>query len=169
MYKRQTKYRDHFHSPVSFGWSISSVEVPRHWLDTPSPYFHAELWHQSQVNLESRLREFGSQTNDGYSAFVSSCLRASELPLPDLAAIASRLNVSTRTLNRRLHEEGSSFRDQRNAVLREWAERYLLESSTSTEAIAAILGYGDVSNFRRAFKSWTGESPGTFRQKRQAD
>jgi len=162
------RYEQLFHGPISFGWPITSVEIPRHWLDTPSPYFHAELWQQSQVNLESRLRELGSQTGDSYSAYVRSCLRASELPLPDLAAIAARINVSTRTLNRRLLEENANFRQLRNGVLQEWAERYLSESGASIEAIAAILGYGDVSNFRRAFKAWTGESPGSFR-KRQAN
>jgi AraC-like DNA-binding protein len=162
------RYQDFFHSPMSFNWPISSVEVPRHWLDEPSPYYHAELWKQSQVNLETRLREFGSDIGDGYSGYVRSCLRASELPLPDLSAIAERLNVSNRTLNRRLQSEGSSFRDLRNAVLCEWAERYLTESGHSVEAIAAILGYGDVSNFRRAFRSWTGLSPGDFRRREQA-
>ena len=59
-------------------------------------------------------------------------------------------------------------RDRLNAVLCEWAERYLTESGHSVEAIAAILGYGDVSNFRRAFRSWTGLSPGDFRRREQA-
>jgi AraC-like DNA-binding protein len=163
------KYPGLFHSPVSFGWPVSAVDVPRHWLDTPSPYYHAELWSQSQVNLENRLREFSSAVSDGYSSYVMSCLRASELPLPDLSAIAARLNVSIRTLNRRLNNEGSSFRDLRSAVLREWAERYLKESGYSVEAIAATLGYGDVANFRRAFRGWTGLSPSAYRQQVRAD
>ena len=158
------KYLGLFHSPVSFGWPATSMQIPRHWLDQPSPYYHAELWQQSQVNLEARLREFGAAVGDGYSGYVRSCLRASELPLPDLSAISARLNISNRTLNRRLHNEGSSFRELRNGVLREWAERYLDESDYSVEAIAATLGYGDVSNFRRAFRSWTGVSPGGYRR-----
>ena len=163
------KYSGLFHSPVSFGWPISAVNIPRHWLDAPSPYYHAELWKQSQVNLETRLREFGSAVGEGYSRYVMSCLRASELPLPDLTAVAARLNISNRTLNRRLNNEGRSFRDLRNAVLREWAQRYLKESGHSVEAIAATLGYGDVSNFRRAFRRWTGVSPGAYRQNARAD
>ncbi len=103
----------------------------------------------------------------GYTGFVTTCLRASALPLPELTSVAARLNVSTRTLNRRLQHEGSSYRDLRNAVLREWAERYLEESSYSVEAIAAALGYGDVSNFRRAFRGWTGLSPGAYREEIQ--
>ncbi len=164
-----SKYAGLFHSPVSFGWPISSIEVPAHWLDRPSPYYHAELWRQSQLNLETRLREFSAEMGGGYTGFVTTCLRASALPLPELAAVAERLNISTRTLNRRLQQEGSSYRELRNAVLREWAERDLEESSYSVEAIAAALGYGDVSNFRRAFRGWTGLSPGAYREEIKRD
>jgi len=158
------RYEELFHSPISFGWPTSSLELPRHWLDRPSPYFHPELWRQSQASLENRLREHGGTGGDGYSSYVRSCLRASELPLPDLAAVAGRLSMSTRTLNRRLSAEGSSFRELRNAVLCEWAERYLTDSSHSVEAIAAALGYEDASNFRRAFRAWTGSAPGSYRR-----
>ncbi len=161
------KYAGLFHSPVSFGWPTTSIELPRHWLDRPSPYYHPELWRQSQLTLEARLREYGSQSGDGYSGYVRSCLRASSLPLPQPAAIAERLSISTRTLNRRLKAEGSSVRELRNGVLCEWAKRYLTESEHSVEAISALLGYEDASNFRRAFRSWTSVAPGSYRRKCQ--
>ncbi len=162
------KYAGLFHSPISFGWPTTSIELPRHWLDLPSPYFHPEPWRQSQLTLEARLREYGSQSGDGYSGYVRSCLRASTLPLPQPAAIAERLNISTRTLNRRLKAEGSSFRELRTGVLCEWAKRYLAESDHSVEAISALLGYEDASNFHRAFRSWTGIAPGSYRRKCRA-
>ena len=159
------KYSGLFHSPVSFGWPTSSVELPKHWLDGPSPYYQQEAWQQSQISLEARLREYGSQTGHGYSGYVRSCLRASSLPLPQLALIAQRLNVSARTLNRRLKDEECSFRELRNNVLCDWAKRYLTESDISVDAIATALGYDDASNFRRAFKNWTGDSPSTYRSR----
>jgi len=157
------KYSGLFHSPVSFGWPTSSIELPKRWLDRPSPYYQQEAWQQSQLSLEARLREYGSQSGHGFSGYVRSCLRASPLPLPHLALIAQRLNVSTRTLNRRLKDEDSSFRELRNNVLCEWAKRYLGESDSSVEAIAQALGYDEASNFRRAFKNWTGDSPSSYR------
>ncbi|MEP0203111.1 MAG: AraC family transcriptional regulator ligand-binding domain-containing protein [Halioglobus sp.] len=157
------KYSRYFHSPVSFGWPTSSIELPKHWLDRPSPYYQQEVWQQSQLALEARLREYGGLSGHGFSGYVLSCLRASQLPLPNLALIAQRLNVSSRTLNRRLKDEGTSFRELRNNVLCEWAIRYLSESDVSVEAIATALGYDDASNFRRAFKKWTGDSPGCYR------
>ncbi|MEP1595400.1 MAG: AraC family transcriptional regulator ligand-binding domain-containing protein [Halieaceae bacterium] len=162
------KYRNHFHSPVSFGWATSSVELPLRWLDRPSPYFHHEQWQQSKLTLESRLREYRSQVGGGYIGYVRSHLRASALPLPDLASPAKNLNISTRTLNRRLSDEDGSFRELRNTVLSEWAKRYLSESAISVEAIAAALGYEDASNFRRAFRAWEGVSPGSYRKNHQS-
>lgn len=158
------KYREHFHSPISFGWPTTSVELPQRWLDRPSPYFHHEQWQQSKLTLEARMREYRSQIGGGYIGYVRSHLRASALPLPDLASTAQNLSVSSRTLNRRLNEEGGSFRELRNSVLCEWAKRYLSESRTSVEAIAAALGYEDASNFRRAFRAWTGVAPGEYRK-----
>ena len=157
------KYSSFFHSPVSFGWPTSSIELSKQWLDRPSPYYQQEAWQQSQLSLEARLREYGTLSGHGFSGYVRSCLRASQLPLPQLALIAQRLNVSARTLNRRLKDEGTSFRELRNNVLCEWATRYLSESEVSVEAIAAALGYDDTSNFRRAFRKWTGDSPGSYR------
>jgi len=157
------QYCELFHSPVSFGWATSSVELPMHWLDTPSPYYQHETWQQAQLSLETRLRELGALSGHNFSDYVRSNLRASSLPLPQLAQIAHRLNVSSRTLNRRLRAEGSGFRELRNSILCEWAKRYLSESDLSVEAIATELGYDDASNFRRAFKNWTGASPNSYR------
>lgn len=162
------KYAGLFHSPVSFGWPTSSIELPTRYLDAPSPYYQQEAWQQSQLSLETRLREYGSTSGHGFSGYVRSSLRASPLPLPQLAPIAARLNVSARTLNRRLKDEGCTFRELRNNVLCEWAKRYLTDSDISVEAIATALGYDDTSNFRRAFKNWTGDSPGSYRTVQQA-
>ena len=162
------KYSGLFHSPVSFGWPTSSIELPKHWLDRPSPYYQQEAWQQSQLSLDTRLREYGSKSGHGFSGYVRSFLRASPLPLPHLAFIAQRLNVSARTLNRRLKDEDNSFRELRNSVLCEWAKRYLSESDISVDAIATALGYDDSSNFRRAYKSWTGNSPSSYRNELHA-
>lgn len=156
-------YGQLFHSPVSYGWPTSSLEIARHWLDGPSPYFNAELWHQSQASLGARLQERSGDYNGGYSRYVRSSLRASELPLPSLGDVASGLNMSVRTLTRRLNAESVSFRELRNEVLFEWAKRYLTETRSSVEAISAALGYEAASNFRRAFKTWTGLTPNEFR------
>lgn len=77
--------------------------------------------------------------------------------------IAAALGMSTRTLSRRLAEEGTSF-GQLVARLRETlARRYISESVMPITEIAFMLGYADAGSFSTAFKRWTGSTPRKFR------
>lgn len=161
-------YGDCLHSPVSYGFETASLELRHDWLDLPSPYYNAEIWHQAQSLLQQRIAALGDGGNPTYSQHLSALLRAYEPPLPDLAAVAARLYLSPRTLNRRLQREGSSFREIKAAVLATWARQYLAQTDCSVEAIAITLGYQDVANFRRAFRAWQHCSPAEYRRNCQA-
>ena len=150
-------------SPVSFGWAQNSVELPLHWLDIRSPYYNAGMWQQARAQLAQRIRELGASEEGAYTAHLSAFLNSHEPPLPDLGAAAAHLHLSERTLNRRLREEGTSFREIRVRLLNHWARQYLTETDLSVEAIAATLGYQDAANFRRAFRAWEDCSPREFR------
>jgi AraC-like DNA-binding protein len=67
-------------------------------------------------------------------------------------------------MKRRLHEEGTTFRDVQQSLLRERAIVRLLDRSLTVGQIAIDLGYSDLGNFSHAFKRWTGQSPSEFRQ-----
>src|SRR3546814_12373648 len=77
--------------------------------------------------------------------------------------IAALLDVSTSTMKRRLEDEGTTFRQVRQSLLRERAIVLLLDHSLTNSQIAVDLGYGDPGNFTHAFKRWTGQSPSEFR------
>ena len=77
--------------------------------------------------------------------------------------IAALLGVSTSTMKRRLEDEGTTFRQVRQSLLRERAIVLLLDHSLTISQIAVDLGYGDPGNFSHAFKRWTGQSPSEFR------
>ncbi|WP_028849329.1 AraC family transcriptional regulator [Thermocrispum municipale] len=83
--------------------------------------------------------------------------------LPSVEAVAGRLSISPQTLRRRLAEEGTSFRQHRDDVRRDIAIDALTSTNDTVEDIAARLGYADSSAFHRAFKRWTGRSPGSYR------
>ncbi|HET7735348.1 MAG TPA: helix-turn-helix domain-containing protein [Nocardioidaceae bacterium] len=78
--------------------------------------------------------------------------------------VADELSMSPSTLKRRLHEEGTTFRELLESSLLERASLRLLDRSMSASEIAAELGYSDLTNFSHAFKRWTGQSPSQFRQ-----
>ncbi|MFK7733702.1 MAG: AraC family transcriptional regulator ligand-binding domain-containing protein, partial [Pseudomonadales bacterium] len=154
------EYSQFLRSPVSFNQREISLQLPKRVLDCPSPYYHSEMWRQSQIQLSTRLRELGYSDRGVFRRYVVSRLRSYEPPLPKLAQISDDLHTSERTLNRRLKEEGASFRELRNSVLNQWAQLYLKQSDASIESIAASLGYQDAANFRRAFRGMNQMTPG---------
>jgi AraC-like DNA-binding protein len=85
--------------------------------------------------------------------------------VPSLLEVSRRLNLSTRTVERRLFEEGSSLRAIKDALRRDLALSRLRTSDQSVAQIAAGLGYADTSAFFRAFTAWTGSSPTAYRRR----
>lgn len=82
---------------------------------------------------------------------------------PGIRAIAPRLGVSVRTLQRRLDEQGLRYRDLVAGVRLRLARHYLRERGPSLGEVAFLLGYSELSAFDRAFRRWQGMSPGAYR------
>jgi AraC-like DNA-binding protein len=80
-----------------------------------------------------------------------------------LDEVARRLHVSTRTLKRRLSEQGTSFSSVVDGVRRQRALLLLDDRRVVLADVAERLGYSDVANFTRAFRRWTGTTPAAFR------
>jgi AraC-like DNA-binding protein len=72
---------------------------------------------------------------------------------------ARSLNVSKRTLQRKLRENGQTYRSLLERVRVALADRYLQNDAYSMTEIAFLLGYTDTSAFSRAFRNWRGHSP----------
>lgn len=79
--------------------------------------------------------------------------------------VARQVFVSGRTLQRRLAEEGTSFRKLLLDVRRELAVNYISDKRMPLAEISYMLGFSDSSSFSRAFKRWTGEPPAGYREK----
>jgi len=77
------------------------------------------------------------------------------------------LGMHKRTLQRNLSEQGTSFRQVKEAVLKDQAASLLLKDKIEIESVAAYLGYSEPSAFHRAFKSWFGMTPKQFCSIRQ--
>jgi AraC-like DNA-binding protein len=78
-------------------------------------------------------------------------------------AAAFALQMSERTLRRRLAEEHVSFQELLTDVRQRLAKDYLSCTNLSAQEIAELLGFTEASNFRRAFKAWSGTTPDQFR------
>jgi len=95
---------------------------------------------------------------------VRDLLREALPDSPGLGDVAARLHLSPRTVHRRLEDEGSSFRNIKEALRRDMALARLAKTSDPIAQVAADLGYADTSAFYRAFVAWTGMAPVHYRR-----
>lgn len=96
---------------------------------------------------------------------VRDVLRDALPELPEQEEVARHLNLSPRTLHRRLEEEGSSFRIIKDALRRDIALSRISKTDQPLSQIAADLGFADPSAFYRAFVNWTGDAPSQYRKR----
>src|SRR5277367_2468609 len=87
--------------------------------------------------------------------------------VPDFEELALELKMTSATLRRRLQEEGASYQSIKDQLRRDLAISYLSHSTRSVMDIALELGFSERSAFHRAFRKWTGASPGEFRRNSQ--
>ena len=155
-------YDDYLHSPVLFAQRESCVRIPALLLQTENASGDLESYTRAR-NMCHQLLSVAPADSLSMIARVRRLL-LSQLPVSmNEEEVASALFVCKRTLARRLAREGSSYRAIREELLSQLAARHLRESDSSVEAIAALLGYYDAANFRRAFRRWYGVAPTAFR------
>ncbi|WP_224372861.1 AraC family transcriptional regulator [Hyalangium versicolor] len=82
-----------------------------------------------------------------------------------IEAIAKRLGMSTRSLQRRLAEEQTSYNDLLAEVREEFAKRYLARGTLTASEVAYLIGFTEPPAFFKAFKRWTGLTPREFQER----
>ncbi|MEU8899914.1 AraC family transcriptional regulator ligand-binding domain-containing protein [Nocardia sp. NPDC048505] len=143
---------------IRFGAPRTALVVQASVLQLPLPQANvagARMYEQQCADLVQRRR-----SRVGISKQVRQLL-VREGGMAEQARIAVALNLSVRTLRRRLAEEGTSFRELSNETLGLLAEE-LLGAGLTVENVADRLGYSSVSAFTSAFRAWHGLSPGNF-------
>lgn len=82
---------------------------------------------------------------------------------PSVVEMATHLNVSVRTLRRRLKDVGTTYQEFKDETRRDAALQLLSRPELKINAVAAMLGFDEPSAFHRSFKKWTGSTPGEYR------
>lgn len=159
-------YTDHLQCPCVFGWHRNELRYDADLLARrprlASPSTQAAL----QSACESLLAEMAPRP--GFAGQVHLALCRLPDPGAGMKAVASALKMTDRTLRRRLAGEGTSFSDIADQVRCSMARQHLQRPGASIEQVAALTGFSDPANFRRAFLRWTGMTPAQFRQRQLA-
>lgn len=111
-----------------------------------------------------RVSASSMQTAERYAQWVELMLREAQTLQPSVAHLAGLLNMSPRTLARRLSSEGINFRELSTAIRHTRACEMLADPSIAIHQIAYQLGYGDSTAFIRAFRRRSGVTPALYRK-----
>lgn len=155
-------YEAHFGCPAEFGARQNTIVFGKTDLDRPFLTHNADLLATVAPQLEAELSQ--ALASKAIGEQVKGILK----PLlagrrPGIEDIARELRLSSRTLQRRLAEDGVTFQQLMLEARRELARHYLLHSSLELNETAYLLGYEDAHSFFRAFHDWEGSSPGQWR------
>jgi AraC-like DNA-binding protein len=155
-------YREHLRCPCVFSWHRSEIRYPEKVLDLRPRLANALTAATLQATCESLAAD--AEASLGFAGKVYRTLRAMRNPGASMRGVASALKMTERTLRRRLADEGTAFSTISRHLKYRVATQHLRRSEVSIEQIAAIAGFSDSANFRRAFFRWTSMSPAQFRR-----
>ncbi len=160
----QLHYQQMFNCPVLFNQSIDALVIKNELFNTPvnqaNPLLLATLEAQAQltINALSQITALSQRV---------AILVAAELPhgLPTLDIIAQQLNISAKTLQRRLKAENTHYVKILDQVRLSHTETFLTMTGLSLIDISELIGFTEPRSFYRWFKALTGQSPRDYHHK----
>ncbi|MBW2361222.1 MAG: AraC family transcriptional regulator [Deltaproteobacteria bacterium] len=147
--------------PVRFEASADGVLFPTSMMDSLNPSADPALRQLLEQYAADQLAKL--PTSARFPERVRACI-LSMLPLGNLTAdaIAAQFSMSSRTLRRRLQEEGTNYQELLDDVRTELARHYLTQEKRGIDDVAFLLGFSDPSAFTKAFRRWTQQTPADF-------
>jgi AraC-like DNA-binding protein len=155
--------RHFFPCPVTYGQAVNSVTFSARHLDAElvrdeesltaflklAPYYMVIEPLSSTLSITHRIRQI---LGDDF-----------QQEMPSFEELTALLNMSARTLRRRLEKEGTSYQRIKDNARRDVAISMLSRDGLTVSEVAEQVGFSDPSAFHRSFKKWTGQSPGSYR------
>jgi AraC-like DNA-binding protein len=157
----------HFGCPVVCGTPRNAIIFRATDANRPFVTRNAELLGILAPQFDEELREENGDEN-----FIERVRIAIQQRLtgrrPTIEDIADALHISSRTLQRRLQDDGSSFQRVLEEARHQLARHYLNNSVLELNEAAYLLGYEDGNSFVRAFRTWEGVPPARWREQQRA-
>lgn len=155
-------YRHFFaQAPLRFNAPYNALIFPTAWLARPVQQADPALRQHLLQHIED-MRRYSNQDfrEKSYQALLS-LLGSQRCTLDELAR---HFSMHQRTLNRRLKDSGTSFRELYAEARHQTARQLLCDTRSSIKTIASLLGYSDATAFNRAFARWEGVPPASWRR-----
>ncbi|MFK7856440.1 MAG: AraC family transcriptional regulator ligand-binding domain-containing protein [Granulosicoccus sp.] len=157
-------HRAHFRCPIYFESNRDALEVDKKIASLPN-----------RLSDSGMLKFFEAHLNDELSSIKDNSMlerrildqiaNALSEGVPSVAEVAGQLAMSSRTLQRRLLEEGLAYQDLVAEARKALATQLLKKTDYAIAEIAFLTGFSDQSSFTRAFKRWQGQTPANYRRR----
>ena len=162
-FQLSTIYKEFFDCPLFFEAPENAMIFERSILDVTLDSGFPEIHQQAKQLIDQQLADSHLQT--GLVPSLARIIKKNKQLLSEnIEHVAKIVHMSSRTLQRRLDEEGVSFIGLKDQIRFESAKAALQSNQLSIEEISEELGYSDRHSFARAFKRWSGISPSAFRK-----
>lgn len=155
------RYAEVFGVAAQFEQPCHWLRLPQHYLQRPMALANPATVQMCEQQCEALLASLDVQ--DGLLTRVRRLLLARPGDFPDLESAASALHTSGRSLRRHVTQMGTSYQQVLDDGRKRLALQYLTATHLPLHEISQLLGFSDPSNFRRAFRKWTGKLPGDYR------
>ncbi|NNL57056.1 MAG: helix-turn-helix domain-containing protein [Pseudomonadales bacterium] len=157
----------------SFSAQSNEITLPSSWLQIASPLYDAETYRANLLKCREQLsallrikRDPAQWVRQHLAQAFDAALVSREQPvrLPGLADCAVALNMSPRTLLRRLSLQHSTYKSLLEQIRKDYAANLLRSTHLTVAEIGMVLGYADTANFIRAFRRWHNSTPAAWRK-----
>lgn len=158
----------HFGCPVHFEAGRDALLVSEQSLAAPNKLGDETIAKFFDRHLEQELAARADENSLDKRVRLTVAQLLSE-GVPTLSLVASKLGMSSRTLQRRLSNKGQSYQNLVDLARQELAQQLLRDTDYSLAEIAFLTGFAEQSGFTRAFKRWAGQTPRSWRLKSTTD
>lgn len=165
--KSTADHEHYFGCPVEFESNRDALLLSNETLQTPNRLGDESISRFFDSHLETEISRFADDSSLERRVRVEVSKSLCE-GVPTISAVAQHFSMSGRTLQRRLSEQGYSYKAMVDEVRRQLADRLLKQTSYSLAEVAFMTGFSEQSAFNRAFKRWQGQTPRSFRIESQA-
>lgn len=163
----QPGYQAFFAVPVALQGQDIVFHMDRDILEKPIPTANPATFQLAIALTGEQFSALLEREMGGLKLRIVRLLESLPETYPDIGWMARHLKITERTLRRRLDREAASYREIINQLRFTRARQLLAHTGLTVEQISARLGYADSSNFRHAFRRWTGQTVAGYRRQQQ--